>query len=55
MTDLQRRACRTVFTNEVKSVEQHKQNGDKTKDILAEFETLTITYEKLRVLDDQVL
>lgn len=39
----------------MKSVKELIQNNDEIGDILARFDTLTITFEKLRSLDEQVL
>lgn len=55
MNDMQRRTYRSIFTKEVKSVEELIQNNDEIGDILARFDTLSITFEKLRSLDEQVV
>lgn len=48
---MQRRAYRQIFTKEAKPVEVLIQNTDEKGDILAWFDTLTITFEKCRSLD----
>lgn len=56
MNDMQRRTYRSVFTKEMKSVEELIQNNDEIGDIVARFDTLSITFEnKLRSLDEQVV
>lgn len=55
MSDMQRRTYRSVFTKEVKSVKKLIQNNDEIGDILARFDTLTMTFVKLWSLDEQFL